>query len=117
MSKNRDLFDLVGFKARRGYGRYHHEIHRKKPPGYDTDLNAMREVWWVLKERGLWRRFMDTLWDTTDFGPRDAWTDELYIMLNDLPGHIKAAIQVLKEAQVEYCKTHHELPGQGEKGR
>ena len=65
-------------------------------PAYDTDLNAMREVWAVLKERGLWGRFQSTyINDVTEF-----LDDEfLYSFLNDLPGQVTAAIKVFEEAQ------------------
>lgn len=72
------------------------------PPAYDTDLNAMREVWHVLKERRLWEAFV-AKWTgvySEDkpilFLDAPAWLDAF---LNDLSGQIKAAIKVLKEAQ------------------
>ncbi|MEE8470093.1 MAG: hypothetical protein V3S51_02050 [Dehalococcoidia bacterium] len=67
-------------------------------PAYDTDLNAMREVWKVLKERGLWDEFLYR-WDCQTDGDEPEWTEsKTYHFLNDLSGQVKAAIKVL-EAQ------------------
>ncbi len=64
---------------------------------YDIDLNAMREVWKVLKERGLWDEFLYR-WDCQTDGDEPEWTEsKTYHFLNDLPGQVKAAIKVLKE--------------------
>ena len=67
-----------------------------KLPAYDTDLNAMREVWKVLKERGRWEDFY-IAW--AKMGDGDTSIDGFLQFLNDLPGQIKAAIKVLKEVQ------------------
>lgn len=71
-----------------------------KLPAYDTDLNAMREVWKFLKVRGLFDRFWKTYWGMS---VKPFHVENLgacfYHMNNDLPGQVKAAIKVLKEAQ------------------
>jgi len=61
-------------------------------PDYDTDLNAMREVWKVLKEQELWDDFQ-----TEYISLHNLW--DLYDFLNDPLGQMKAAIKVLREAQ------------------
>ena len=73
-------------------------------PSYDTDYNAMAEVWKVLKERGLWVAFLRE-WET-HMGIHLGWAegvglepDMVYDFLNDLPGQIDAAIKVMKEAK------------------
>jgi len=67
-------------------------------PDYPNDLNAMREVWKVLHERGLWHAFMDTCFGD-DFAILPAFDIDkaVYIFLNDLPGQVEAAIKVLRE--------------------
>ena len=67
-------------------------------PDYDTDLNAMREVWAVLKERGLWDEFL-LAWQMDKDKSSSYWRAWIYAFLNDLPGQITAAIKVLKEAK------------------
>lgn len=72
-------------------------------PAYDTDLNDMRDVWKVLKEKGLWDEFYLT-WEKGRVDEWEAWIDDCnysayWHFLNDLPGQVKAAIQVLKEAK------------------
>ena len=99
---NKELAELLGWhqnKARwpRKYGETWLSPNRKRwnrVPRFDTDLNAMREVWTVLKERGLWGKFQSAyVNDVTEF-----LDDEfLYSFLNDLPGQVEAAIKVLKE--------------------
>ncbi len=64
-------------------------------PDYPTDLNAMCEVWKVLKERGLWVEF-EVAWKSANPTFHRPW---LYYFLNDLPGQVKAAIKVFKGAQ------------------
>ena len=69
-------------------------------PDYDTDINAMREVWKVLKEKGLWDEFC-AAFDNHTF--REAGVkgdfDLRWHFVHDLTGQVKAAIKVLKEAQ------------------
>ncbi len=69
-------------------------------PAFPTDLNAMREVWKVLKERGLWDEFC-AAFDNHTF--REAGVkgdfDLRWHFVHDLPGQVKAAIKVFKEAQ------------------
>ncbi len=69
----------------------------EKFPKYDTDRNAMREVHKVLHERGLWDEFLDC-WHGGDlpFGAFNEYS-AMWVFLNDLPGQVQAAIQVLKE--------------------
>ena len=68
-------------------------------PAYDTDLNAMREVWKVLKERVLWDDFI-AYWQSKGTFKWDYMKpNEVYDLFNDPTGQIKAAIEVLKEAQ------------------
>jgi len=66
-------------------------------PVYDTDLNAMREVWKVLKERGLWDSFMEAWFAQLPI--MDSVELWLYTFLNDLPGQVEAAIKVLEKGQ------------------
>jgi len=66
-------------------------------PDYDTDLNAMREVWKVLYERGLWGEFYKT-WDVEiDNCHTLKAPAAFYRFLNNLPGQVQAAIKVLKK--------------------
>lgn len=62
-------------------------------PDYDTDLNAMAEVWKVLKEKGLWDEFIFACFP-------EGWiltNESLYEFTSNFPRQIKAAIKVLKE--------------------
>ena len=67
-------------------------------PAYDTDRNAMREVHKVLHERGLWDEFEDTFF-SSNYIDYKGDCNGLYAFLNDLPGQVQAAIQVLKEGE------------------
>ena len=69
-------------------------------PDYNTDLNAMREVWKVLKERGLWGEFLSEWAKAQGI---ETWSsgveldrNMLYDFLTDLPGQVEAAIKVLE---------------------
>lgn len=75
-------------------------------PAYDTDLNAMREVWKVLKEWGLWDDFIGEFNAIHISGRNPSYILHAIIFqpwfifqfLNDLPGQVQAAIKVLKGA-------------------
>ena len=72
----------------------------------DTDPNAMREVWKVLKERGLWDEFLFQfrlqLWYQDKLKLANCGDHQHYgfalihDFLNDLSGQVQAAIKVLK---------------------
>lgn len=97
----RELAELMGWKFNKIVGWYHPDtcpeimvdigIH----PAYDTDLNAMREVWKVLWDKGLWLTF-EMAWQRQQ---RAIHADWVYEMLNDLPGQVTAAIKVFKEGK------------------
>lgn len=75
------------------------ETWRANVPAYDTDLNAMAEVWKVLWEKELWYEFWIT-WrrDTKEeirHPPSMGWYSATYHFLTDPKGQVKAAIQVL----------------------
>ena len=67
----------------------------KRLPAYDTDLNAMRGAWKVLKERGLWDSFKDAWFAQLPIeDTAEVWE---YRFFTDLPGQVEAAIKVLKK--------------------
>jgi len=65
-------------------------------PAYNTDLNAMREVWKVIYEKGQWGEFLKA-WDLQDNCHALKIQTLFYRMPTDLPGQVKAAIKVLKK--------------------
>ncbi len=100
----RELAELMGWdnfeKVGTGYWcspPQNTDLKKRPIPAYDTDRNAMHKVHKVLKERGLWEKFISLC-----FGKPNhikVSRKELYIFLNDLPGQVQAAIQVMKEAK------------------
>lgn len=106
MSDARVLAELMGWihiiELDSGLAGFHSRniSHAPHPiPDYPNDLNAMREVWQVLQERGLWDRFLHE-WDNYAGYDSDAmYYKRVHAFLNDLPGQVKAAIKVLEEAQ------------------
>lgn len=100
--EKRELAELMGwtFKEEPGTGGkilywLDPQGELEKVPEYDTDWNAMKEVWKTLEKRGLWDRFI-VEWpnDSGIFHPT-----QVYQFLNDLPSQVKAAIKVLKEVR------------------
>ena len=104
MSDARVLAELMGWKLReidtpRGSEWWWISLdgtQRSAPPNYPTDLNALAEVWKVLKERGLWDEFEQECCNKVRPSHAHDW---VYRMLMDGKGQIKAAIKVFKEAQ------------------
>ena len=112
MSKERNavLAELMGweFKERKSsdssiatdYWRkesYGSILIREAPPTYDTDHNAMAEVWKVLKEKGLWSEFYRT-WDVEiDNCHTLSAPAVFYRFLTDPQSQIEAAVKVIKE--------------------
>ena len=97
MTDNQRLAELMGWKEDDDYF-YFHNLHK-----YDTELNAMREVWKVLKEQAIWINFIDA-WVLLHFEhmgvpyPNSSSLRNAAIInafVNDLPGQVQAAIEVL----------------------
>lgn len=80
-------------------GAANEDMAMESGPRFPTDLNAMREAWKVLKEQGLWDEFVDAWSNQSGMDGLKLFHDWLYEFLTDLPGQVKAAIKVLKEAQ------------------
>ena len=60
----------------------------------DTDLNALAQVWRELKERGLFWKWMQTM-----FPKHHPYysTSMIYNLLTDPKGQVEAAVKVLRE--------------------
>ena len=75
-------------------------------PKLDTDLNAMRGVWQVLKEKGLWGEFLKVYQSNGDIIPSQFYSSihiererSTYHFLFDSPGQVEAAVKVLKRGK------------------
>jgi len=70
-------------------------------PDLEHDLNALAEVWKVLKEKGLWEEFWRTYsgMGVHPVGVNDTIAKSVHLFLTDTKGQIEAARDVLKEAK------------------
>ena len=105
MDNNQVLAELLGWDQLTDaegdpYWRDPERSYPHDMPEYDTDHNAMLDVWEVIQERGLWKDFLATWYFKKrhvveyEFLIKD---DDLYRFLNDQPGQVEAAIKVLQE--------------------
>lgn len=70
----------------------------RRVPDYDDpdEMGAWVPVWKSIKERGLWNEFI-AYWQSKGTFKWDYMKPkEVYDLLNDLPGQVKAAIKVLE---------------------
>ena len=74
---------------------------------FDTDLNAIREVWAVLKELNLWDEFIDA-WIELDGPYHRSIADAIDKFLSNQPRQVEAAIKVLEVNHIAPLNTRWE---------
>ena len=100
MNANRELAELIGWKVWQGAWKEPRIVLSNSKTislHLDTDHNAMRKVWKVLHERGLWDEFWCAVQGKHGHAPTSMNSSDGYHFLNDLPGQVQAAIKVLRE--------------------
>lgn len=99
MRKNKELAKLMGW-TNHGHGYWNNPRGRMSSlPVYDTDLNAMSDVWVALDEQGLFDDFWRTYWGIgIHAGTQETLSAAIYIFLTDPIGQLEAATAVLRQA-------------------